>query len=383
MFKKTTAQSKIASLKKRVRIVQGGSSASKTFSIIPLLITYAIDNPATEISIVAETIPHLRRGAIRDFIKIMDSTDNFQPNSWNKSSLTYYFQNGSFIEFFSADNPSKLRGARRDILFINECNNVDFESYMQLSIRTRKFIYLDYNPTNEFWVHKELLNDKNTSFIKLTYKDNEALEQSIINELESKRELAKLSDYWANWVRVYLDGEIGSLQGVVFDNWEQTDLPTTAKLLGYGMDFGFTNDPTTLIGVYLNDGHYYFDEIVYQTGLTNSDFVNLVKPTLKAGIIYADSAEPKSIEEIRRMGINIIGAVKGSDSVMYGINLMQQKKFYVTKNSLNLVRELRSYTWMKDKTGATLNRPIDANNHAIDAIRYYLTSKDKYSGKYR
>jgi phage terminase large subunit len=266
---------------------------------------------------------------------------------------------------------------------VNEANNVDFESYYQMAIRTSDIIYIDFNPTAEFWAHTEVLKEEDADFLQLTYKDNEALPESIVKEIEANKEKASTSEYWANWWEVYGLGNVGSLQGVVFDNWEQTELPTTAKLLGYGMDFGFTNDPTTLIGVYLNDGHYYFDEIVYQTGLTNSDFVNLVKPALKAGIIYADSAEPKSIEEIRRMGINIIGAVKGSDSVMYGINLMQQKKFYVTKNSLNLVRELRSYTWMKDKTGATLNRPIDANNHAIDAIRYYLTSKDKYSGKYR
>src|SRR5690606_3699063 len=174
MLKRTTAQTKIAKLRKRIRIVQGGTSSSKTFSIIPLLIQYAIQTPNSEISIVSESIPHLRRGAFRDFIKIMEWTGNIVYTSLNKTTLTYRFTNGSFIEFFSADQPDKLRGARRDVLFINECNNVNFEAYQQLAIRTRKFIYLDYNPSLEFWVHTELLGQPDTDFVILTYKDNEA-----------------------------------------------------------------------------------------------------------------------------------------------------------------------------------------------------------------
>jgi PBSX family phage terminase large subunit len=203
MLQKTTAQVKISRLRKRVRIVRGGTSSSKTFSIIPLLIDYAVKNPKVEISIVSETIPHLRRGAIRDFLKIMEMVGMFDPLKWNKSSWTYSFSNDSYIEFFSADQPQKLRGARRDVLFVNECNNIDWESYYQMAIRTRKFIYLDYNPVAEFWVDSELVNDADAEMIVLTYKDNEALDKSIVNEIEKARDRAETSNYWANWWRVY------------------------------------------------------------------------------------------------------------------------------------------------------------------------------------
>lgn len=174
MLTKTTAQKKIAQLRKRVRIIQGGTSSSKTFTILIFLIQYAIDNPNSEISVVSESIPHIKRGALKDFIKIMRWIGNFNENNFNQSNLTYRFTKGSYIEFFSADQPDKLRGARRDILFINECNNVNFESFQQLNIRTKKFIYLDFNPTSEFWVHKELKDEPDSDFLILTYKDNEA-----------------------------------------------------------------------------------------------------------------------------------------------------------------------------------------------------------------
>jgi phage terminase large subunit len=241
MLQKTTAQNKIARLKKRVRIVRGGTSSSKTFSIIPMLITYAVQNKGVEISIVAESIPHLRRGAIRDFLKIMDMVGMYKDDNWNKSSLTYKFTNGSFIEFFSADQPDKLRGARRDVLFVNECNNIDWESYYQMAIRTRKFIYLDYNPVAEFWVDTELIEEPDSEMVVLTYKDNEALDASIVKEIEKAKDKAVTSEYWRNWWRVYGLGEIGSLEGLVFSNWKTIDtIPDEARLLGYGLDFGYS-----------------------------------------------------------------------------------------------------------------------------------------------
>ena len=255
MYKRTTATNKVLALKKRIKIVQGGTSASKTYSILAVLIDKALRKDGIEISIVAESIPHLRRGALKDFVKILKWTNRFYDQQLNKSLLTYHFKNGSVVEFFSADDASKLRGARRDILYINECNNVTFEAYNELSIRTKKEVYLDFNPANEFWVHKELKDEPDTDFIILTYKDNEALDESIVIQIEKNRDKAATSSYWANWWRVYGLGQVGSLEGVVFTNWKEIDtIPKEAKLIGIGLDFGYTNDPTAAIEIYNYNG---------------------------------------------------------------------------------------------------------------------------------
>jgi len=381
MLQKTTAQTKIRKLKKRIRIVQGGTSSSKTFSIIPLLIQYALQKPKQEISVVSESVPHLKRGVIRDFIKIMQWTDLWDANSFNRSDLTYKFDNGSFIEFFSADHPDKLRGARRDVLFINECNNVTFESYQQLAIRTKKFIYLDYNPTNEFWVHRELKDD--ADFVVLTYKDNEALEPSIVKEIEKARDKAKYSEYWANWWKVYGLGQIGSLEGVIFNNWKIIkSIPKEARLIGRGLDFGYSNDPTAIVEVYYLDGKKILNEICYQKELTNSQIAKYIKDKVKT---YCDSAEPKSIKELRTLGVNAFGVTKGKDSVNFGIQTMQKQNYLVTESSTNLINELRKYAWAKDrKRDEQLNKPIDDFNHAIDAVRYHEmeTTLKNNKGKY-
>lgn len=682
MLIQTTAQTKIAKLRKRIRVVCGGTSSSKTFSILPILIQYAIQTPKSEISVVAESIPHLRRGAIRDFLKIMDWTHNLNINNWNKSNLTYRFSNGSYIEFFSADQPDKLRGARRDVLFINECNNVEFEAYQQLAMRTNKFTYLDFNPTHEFWFHTEIQRDDNVDFITLTYKDNEAAPESSVDFILKAKEKAETSTYWANWYRVYGLGELGRLDGVVFTNWQTIDaIPSEARLLGCGLDFGYscfvgetliaTNkgqihikdikkgdlvltrqgykkvlnklnngykkvvkkriefdfgykeiictldhhfninnewkplsqlqkkdklfilsnsrvkntkdtqkvntqtiflentkkmeniiakdyimqyikstiaklkkvitytikililliialkilwrllhqntqkytqilnnlmiqnkekikekfqviikkigkkegmlfcknwqmkkenakvvplnlhqqtriknfaiknaiingntmpkslklkwfvkfvqkilkvintlnqkpvqanvhvnyqtvieqknineyydyvydleiegiheyfangilvhncDPTAVIEVYKWNEKRILNEVVYRTNLMNNELAKLLP---KNTPIYCDSAEPKSIQELRYNGINAIATSKGSDSVNYGISIMQEQNYLVTKNSLNLIKELRNYSWTKDKNGTNLNKPIDVYNHAIDGWRYH------------
>ena len=367
---KTTAQDKIGALRRRIRIVQGGTSSSKTFTIIPILIMYAIHNPNSEISIVSESIPHLRRGAIRDFLKIMGWLGN-DLSQFNRSTLTYFFKNGSFIEFFSADQSDKLRGARRDVLFVNEANNIDWESYFQMAIRTRKFIYIDYNPTSEFWAHKELIWQDDTDFIILTYKDNEALEPAIVKEIEAAKEKGKTSSYWANWYKVYGLGEVGSLQGVVFQDWKQIDkLPKEAQYLCSGLDFGFTNSYTALIDLYKYDGSIIVDESLYRQGMTNNEIAAECKKDIKR-VIYADSAEPKSIEEIRRYGVSIKSTKKGKDSINYGIDILHEQNLKVTSSSVNLIRELRGYVWDADKE----NVPIKENDHAIDAMRYAAIMK--------
>ena len=365
----TTAIDKIEALQKRIKIIQGGTSAGKTYSVLAVLITKAASYSRTEISIVAESIPHLRRGALKDFLKIMKENNRYFDERFNKSLLRYEFSNGSVIEFFSADDSSKLRGARRDILYINECNNVTFESYNELAIRTKKEVYLDFNPANEFWVHKELKDEPDSDFLILTYKDNEALDNSIVQQIEKNRLKAETSAYWSNWWRVYGLGEIGMLEGVIFSNWKTIDtLPKDAKLIGIGLDFGYTNDPTAIIEIYNYNGQRILNELKYQTGMLNSD---IAKELPKHVPVYADSSEPKSIEEIKRYGITIKGVTKGKDSINYGIDVMQRQEYLVTSNSVNLIKELRAYCWDTDKAGTRLNKPIDTNNHAIDALRYH------------
>ena len=320
-FVRTTAINKILNLKKRIKIIQGGTSAGKTYGIIPILINKATKQPGLEISIVSESIPHLRRGALKDFIKIMQDTNRWIAPNYNKSFLKYTFSNGSYIEFFSVEQPDKLRGARRNILYVNEANNIPFEAYNQLSIRTSDEVYLDYNPTHEFYAHTELIPDADSDFIILTYKDNEGLPESIVKEIEKAKEKGLTSKYWANWWNVYGLGLVGSLEGVVFQNWEQIrEVPNEARILGYGMDFGYSNDPTTLIACYKLDDELIFDECIYRTGLLNSDIKDLLNHN-KVGhsVIYADSAEPKSIAELKRYGFYIKPTDKGRDSINYGI----------------------------------------------------------------
>jgi phage terminase large subunit len=368
-FVNTTALQKLSKLNKRVKIVQGGTSAGKTFNILPILYSKAVSNPGIVISVVSESIPHLRRGAIKDFLSILISTGRFHQNKWNKSLLQYTLSNGSYIEFFSADQPDRLRGARRDILYVNECNNIPFEAYNQLAIRTSKEVWIDYNPTHEFYAHTELKDDKDADFIILTYKDNEALDDSIVRELEKIRDKAKTSKYWDNWWRVYGKGEIGILEGVIFNNYKLIDnIPNQAKLIGYGLDFGYTNDPTALIEVYEYNNKRILNERLYRTGMVNNEISKYLNSST---ICYADSAEPKSIEEIRRTGKMIKGVTKGRDSILFGIQVMQTQDYLVTKESTNLIKELRNYSWDKDKQGKVLNKPMDAYNHAIDAVRYH------------
>ncbi len=369
MLKRTTAINKILALKKRIKIIQGGTSAGKTFGILPILIDKAAKKGGLEISVVAESIPHLRRGALRDFLKVMKWTNRFVDERYNKSLLKYEFANGSFIEFFSADDSKKLRGGRRNILYINECNQISFESFLEMSIRTKDEVFLDYNPTAEFWVQTELEEQEDAEKIILTYKDNEALDKGIVDQIEKNIKKAETSNYWKSWVDVYVKGLMGKLEGIVFSNWKQIDtIPKEARLVGIGLDFGYTNDPTSCIEIYKHNEKRILNEIVYQTGMLNSDIANKLPKDVP---VYADSAEPKSIADIQRYGITIKGVTKGRDSINYGIDVMQRENYLVTSNSTNLIKELRSYCWDTDKTGKRLNKPIDNYNHAIDAVRYH------------
>ena len=383
--KKTIAFYKLKDLQSRTRIVKGGTSASKTISILCLLIDYAIRNDGKEISVVSESIPHLRRGCVKDFISILKSLNRYKESQYNKSTLKYTFTNGSYIEFFSSDQPDKQRGARRSDLYINECNNVPFDAYTQLAVRTSGTIWLDYNPSNTFWVDKELIGQPDTDYITLTYKDNDALPESIVREIEKAKEKAKTSTYWANWWKVYGLGEQGSLEGVCIPDWKEIDrIPEDARLLAYGMDFGYSVDPTTLIALYKWNNAYIYDEVLYKKGMLNRDISRyLTQLDIKENIV-ADSAEPKSIAELQGYGHSIYGVSKGRDSVVYGLNLINQNEIYVTARSKNLKRELAGYVWAKDKEGNQLQKPTGEHPDCIDAARYVLIDQleNPHKGEY-
>jgi phage terminase large subunit len=382
-FIRTTAINKIRAISARKKVIQGGTSAGKTFGILPVLIDLATKTDRLEISVVSESIPHLRRGAMKDFIKIMMETGRYIDSGWNRSLLTYNFVNGSYIEFFSADQEGRLRGARRNILYVNEANNVPFDAYHQLAIRTSNEIYLDFNPTAQFWAHTEVLQEPDSELLILTYKDNEALPANVLQDFNNAIVKAETSDYWKNWVRVYVNGEIGSLQGVIFSNWNQCDkMPETWKWKAYGIDWGFTNDPTAVVEVCEFDGKLWINEILYEKGLTNADIADKLDG-FRGQEFIADSAEPKSIEDIRRRGFRIRPCDKGRDSVRSGIDKLQQYQLMITSGSTNIIKEVRGYSWATDRTGKETGEPIDNMNHAWDAIRYTAMEKLKArSGQY-
>lgn len=363
-YAETTALHKIAALNKRIRAVQGGSSAGKTIAILLYLIGMAqTDDKPTLTSVVSVNIPHLKRGAMRDFKNIMQDHHYWNDDNWNATDSIYTFETGSQIEFFSTENGDKLRGGRRDRCFMNEANLCHDEAFFQLALRTKEFFYLDWNPTNEFWFYSEVLGQRDdVDHIIITYKDNEALSEEIVSEIENLK-----GQKW----RVYGLGLLGEVEGRIFTGWTQIDeMPHEARRVGRGLDFGYSIDPTAVIDVYEYNGGYILDEVVYRKGMLNSEIAN----TLKEGDILtvADSAEPKSIDEIKSYGITIVPAEKGKDSILHGIQIMQDQKFSVTKRSMNIWREYNNYMWDRDKDGRWLQRPENGFDHSLDAIRYFM-----------
>ncbi len=354
---------------KKIRIVQGGTSASKTISILLWLINLAqSDTKPTLTSVVSESIPHLKRGAIRDFRNIMIAHGYWKDSLWNISDSIYTFETGSKMEFFSTDNGDKLRGARRDRLFMNEANNCTLDAFDQLEVRTKEFVYLDFNPTNEFWAFTDIMPlREDWEKIILTYKDNEALSQEIINSIEQRK---NRKGWWA----VYGEGQLGEVEGKIYKDWAIIDeIPHEARLERRGLDFGYTNDPTAMVDIYYYNGGYILDEVCYQKGMSNKEIAESIK-NMTQTMVIADSAEPKSIDEIRLYGINMMPAVKGAGSINQGIQFVQQQRISVTKRSGNLIKEYRNYLWATDKQGKILNEPEGGLDHALDAVRYAFTS---------
>jgi phage terminase large subunit len=367
IFKETTALKKILSLKKRLKIIQGGSSAGKTIAILLILIDRAQVEKNKVFSVVSETLPHLKKGAIRDFLSIMEGHKYYKDQRWNRTDFIYTFETGTKIEFFSADNADKVRGPRRDDLFINEANNVSYETYTQLAIRTNGNIYLDYNPVSQFWVHDEIKDKLPNDFIILTYKDNESLPQSIVDEIEARKERK-------GWWAVYGMGELGEVEGKIYKDWQIIDeIPHEARLERIGLDFGYTNDPSVIVGIYKYNDGFILDEITYQKGLSNRQIADILQNQPQS-IVVADSAEPKSIDEIKSYGVNIQPANKGQGSVSQGIQYVQDQRISVTKRSTNIIKEYRNYLWETDRDGKILNEPEHHYSHSMDAIRYALST---------
>lgn len=382
----TTAYKKISKLDKRIRVIPGGTSAGKTIAILLLLLNYATKNKGKLITIAAANYPHLRRGALRDFKNILNENNywKYYGIEYNKSETTFTLFNGSVIEFVAL-NEYTARGARRDVLFVNEANLISYETFQQLEIRTKEFCIVDYNPTSEFWANTELVAKRDdVDFLILTYKDNEALDPNIVKSIESRKDNK-------NWWRVYGLGLIGELEGLVYSGWKLiTDIPKEAELLGYGLDFGYTNDPTAIAAVYKYDGGYILDERCYQTGMFNNDIAEMIKNNgLDKVLGVADSSEPKSIAEIYAQGILLKGANKTSGDKtksynQWAISKIQELKISYTATSANLQKEYLSYMWQTDRTGKNLNIPQDGQDHILDAIKYKLidliTPKVTYSG---
>jgi len=367
MFQATTATIKLLKLNKRIRGVAGGTSASKTISILLWLINYCQSNKDKTVSVISETFPHLKRGAIRDFLNIMEMQGYFKSERWNKTDFIYTFETGCKLEFFSADQPGKVRGPRRDVLFINEANNVSYEIYTQLEVRTKEIIWLDWNPVSEFWWYSDVLTTQDVDFITLTYKDNEALDESIVQAIESRRANK-------NWWAVYGLGQLGEVEGKIYKDWISIDeIPHEARLERYGLDFGYSNDPTAIVAIYKYNGGFILDEIAFQKGLLNSQIADILKNQPQA-LVIADSAEPKSIDELKSFGVTVLPSQKGQGSVNQGIAKVQDQRVSVTKRSLNILKEYRNYLWQTDKDGKILNIPEPGFDHSLDATRYAIES---------
>lgn len=371
MYSLTTATKKVSSLKKKIRAAQGGTSASKTISILLVLIDLAQrDTKPTLTSVVAESVPHLKRGAMRDFKNIMVEHHYWKDSRWNATDSIYTFETGSQIEFFSADQPDKLRGARRDRLFINESNNITLEAFDQLEVRTKEFVYLDWNPTNEFWFYTDILPTRSdVDHIILTYKDNEALSQEIINSIEQRRNRA-------GWWKVYGEGQLGEVEGRIYTGWQEIDsIPHEARLERYGLDFGWSPDPVAIVAVYYYNGGYILDQVAYQLEMSNREIAETLKNLPKA-LVVADSAEPKSIAEIKMYGINIVPTNKGADSIRHGIKTVQDQKISVTRQSYDLLKEYKNYLWAVDKEGRLIaGVPEGGKDHCFAPETIVKTTK--------
>ena len=356
--------------KKKIVVEQGGTRSGKTYNILLwILLSYCSQNTDKTITIVRKTFPAVRGTVMRDFFDIL-KTHNIYYEELHYKTTHEYWINGNRVEFISLDQPTKIRGRKRELLFINECNELTFEDWQQLIFRTTEKIVIDYNPSEEFhWIYDKVLTRDDVHFFQTTYKDNPFLNQVVVEEIE------RLQDIDENYWRVYGLGERGKSRSLVFTFRTIKDIPTTAKLIAKGLDFGYTNDPTAIVETFIDGDNMYVNELLYRTGMTNQD---IAKQLQTIGIdrreeVFCDSAEPKSIEEIYRMGWNVKPTIKGSVNI--GIDMIRRYKLFVTERSINLIKELRNYKYIEDKNGQLTNKPVDAFNHGLDALRYSVVNR--------
>jgi phage terminase large subunit len=357
----------------KIVVNQGGSRSGKTYSILQLLILVkAFEGSDQVISIVRKSLPALRATAMRDFFGILKENDLYDERNHNKTENTYQL-NGNLFEFMSLDQPQKKRGAKRTYLFLNEANELTLEDWIQLSIRTEKQIYIDYNPSmDEHWIYDTVIPRKDCTYIHSTYLDNiRFLPEEVIREIENLKSVDE--NYW----RIYGLGEIGQIKGLIFTNWETVaEFPKDCKWISYGLDFGFTNDPSVIVRVGLFGGELYVEELLYSRGMTTMDLVRKMEETgiRKGDDIIADN-QPQNIYEIRQSGFNVKPTFKGPSSILTGIDIMKRYRIKVSRGSLNLIRELKNYKWKEDASGSPQNEAVDKFNHAIDAVRYVCMSR--------
>lgn len=352
----------------RIFVNQGGTSSGKTYCIMQRLISIAVNEPATIITVAGQDLPNLKVGAMRDTETIFGDSEWLQGFfTWNRSDYTIKGQNGSLIEFKSYDGEQDAKNGKRDYLFINEANGITYGIYWQLAIRTRRQIFIDYNPSARFWVHEQVLGREGVKLIISDHRSNMFLTD------EEHRRIEGISDpeLW----KVYARGKTGSITGLVFSHFNVVDdLPPREewKVSAWGLDWGFSADPTALVHLVLAHGEIWTDEVIYRTGMTNPDIAQTMKEAGLTGRdeIVADSAEPKSIAELNRMGYFVKACKKGADSISNGIDILKRYTWNVTRRSAGLRKELLAYKWKTDRNGDMTNQPIDAFNHAIDAVRY-------------
>lgn len=373
LIQNTTATQKIFNLTKRIRAVAGGTSASKTISILIWIIDYCQTKQSRDklCTITSESYPHLLKGAMLDFQNIMKDRGYWKDELWHDTKHQYTFETGNILEFATFDTYGKAHGSRRDILFVNEGNNMHYNIVDQLMVRTREIVWIDWNPTNEFWFYTQMQGLRNDiDFITLTYKDNEALDKATVDEIETHKNNKA-------WWQVYGLGQLGVVEGRVYKDWTIIPgVPEEARLVRRGLDFGYTNDPTVIVDIYRYNEGFVIDEIIYQKGLSNRTIADILlnrEPVLTV----ADSAEPKSIDEIANYGVKIIGAVKGQGSVYQGIQFVQDQKIYLTETSTKTLKAYRNYLFSTDKEGKVTNDPDDTIHewsNSMDAVRYGLDS---------